>query len=279
MAETNFDFEEFIRVLLIWASLLKLIHYVFIYERFGHLIRMIIDMLHGLIPFFVSYSFFIIFFAVLFLTAEVEIDEEINTEDGKQLETLGYFGLVILAVMRNSVGKLGFFRYDEVVKKNKSCMMNHIYMIWILYFLSIMFLFTMGLNFMVGVIDNTYKKLEKLKDANLHKIKANLNLECMHLLEWFRLVENIQVVLFSLEIERQKDDIYIGHGDEEEETSRFTKMIIKQSMQTNLVKMAKDRLKHLQLVEKRQIGFLDTYKNATLKEIDNITKLTSDTNI
>lgn len=203
---------------------------------------MIIDMIKNLIPFFVSYCFFILFFGVMFITTEVEIDGEIKTDNGGQESSLGYYGLVMLGVLRNSVGKLGFFRYDEIVKRNKICMRTHINLIWIVYFISIIFLFTMGLNFMVGVIDNTYKKLEKLKDANLHRNKAALNLECIYILQWFGTVKNIDSLVFSKCIGRQQEELLIMHGDEEEETNRLIKMINKEFHKNDVVLKAQAKL-------------------------------------
>ena len=67
----------------------------------------------------------------------------------------------------------------------------------------------------------------------------------------------------------------MGHGDEEEETNRFIKMVMKESMNTNIVTMARDRLKRIIDVEKRQLNFLQTYQMVSLKEIESMDHLSN----
>lgn len=167
------------------------------------------------------------------------------------MRTIGYHGLVIFAVIRNSVGKLGFFRYDEILIKKHSSTRTHISLIWIIYFLSVLFLFTIGLNFMVGVIDNTHKKLEQFKDANYQRNNAHLNLECFQILQWFGWIKNIETLVMSRCIARQQDKINIGHADEEEDIDRFVKTLNQELNNNDVVSRVKERLDQLLQLEKR----------------------------
>lgn len=221
--------EEILRILLIWASFIKCLNSMTIYRRFGQLVSMIRDMLKGLYTFIISYVFFILFFAIQFAELEVQIDEELNTNDGGeedpkgygfQSEYMRYFGMIIVAVYRNSVGKLGFFNYNNHIISEQS---SSILMIWINYFISIIFLFTIGLNFMVGVINETYQELEKLESAIFHKNKALLNLECLQILKFIRdlplpfmkRMPRLDVVVFSKWNKEFRNEELLIHGNQE----------------------------------------------------------------
>lgn len=136
---------------------------------------MITNILYSIIPFVVNYVFGLLFFSMLFLTLEVEVD---NFNDDAELATgdeindifdddhpspvrkshyMGYFGMIFFSVFRNSVGKLGFFGYNHFLSDKKPCLFWHVRNIWVVYFISVIVLFTMFLNFMVGVIENIYK--------------------------------------------------------------------------------------------------------------------------
>lgn len=65
-------------------------------------------------PFVVCYIFFGNFFVILYAVMGVEIDGELLTEGTP--EYLGYYGMLYLAVWRNSVGKLGFPAYGSMIK-------------------------------------------------------------------------------------------------------------------------------------------------------------------
>ena len=69
--------------------------------------------LNDLLPFIFSYIFFGVFFSMLYAGIGVGIDDELASGIG-----LGYFGLLYLSVWRNSVGKLGFVRYEGIMAKN-----------------------------------------------------------------------------------------------------------------------------------------------------------------
>lgn len=64
---------------------------------------------------------------------EVEIDQELLTVGVE--DSLGYFGLLFLAVWRNSVGKLGFPNYKHFADSEDSIWKYmDVYIIWIIYF-------------------------------------------------------------------------------------------------------------------------------------------------
>lgn len=65
-------------------------------------------------PFFICYIFFTNFFVILYAVMEVDIDEELTTVGTP--ESLGYYGMLFLAVWRNSVGKLGVPNYDKIAE-------------------------------------------------------------------------------------------------------------------------------------------------------------------
>ena len=65
---------------------------------------------------------------------EVEIDGELLTVGSE--DSLGYYGLLFLAIWRNSVGKLGFPGYDHIAEQKSSFWKYaNIGIIWIIYWI------------------------------------------------------------------------------------------------------------------------------------------------
>ena len=107
------DYISFVKIFLIILSFGKCLHFVSVYEEFGFFIKMLTLCLNDLLPFIFSYIFFGVFFSMLYAGIQVEIDSELASGIG-----LGYFGLLYLSVWRNSVGKLCFVRYGDIMTKN-----------------------------------------------------------------------------------------------------------------------------------------------------------------
>lgn len=64
---------------------------------------------------------------------EVEIDAELDTAGS--YDYMGYYGLLFLAVWRNSVGKLGVPNYKKIASQKDSFIMPFsVGIIWIIYF-------------------------------------------------------------------------------------------------------------------------------------------------
>lgn len=91
---------------------------------------------------------------------------------------MGYYGLLFLAVWRNSIGKLGMPNYDVIASKQKNISLYiEIDIIWIVYFVQIMFQLVIGLNFMIAIIESTFKSVNDEQENFIYRNKAELNLE------------------------------------------------------------------------------------------------------
>jgi len=62
----------------------------------------------------VTYICFTNFFVILYAICSVDIDDELLTPGSEW--SLGYYGLLFLAVWRNSTGKLGMPNYDKLIE-------------------------------------------------------------------------------------------------------------------------------------------------------------------
>jgi hypothetical protein len=81
---------------------------------------------------------------------KVEIDDELE-----HAHMLGPFLTLVLVVWRNSVGKLGFARYETLYTKagDTSGGRLAIGIIWLIYATQIIFQLVVMLNFMIAIID------------------------------------------------------------------------------------------------------------------------------
>ena len=205
-----FKIDPFVKIWLILLTFLKFVHLIIVYQEFGFFIKMITQSLWDLRPFVVCYIFFGNFFVVLYAVMEVEIDGELLTEGTR--ESLGYYGLLYLAVWRNSVGKLGFPGYASIVEnhpdKDSFAFSLTIDIIWIIYFAQILFMLVIGLNFMIAIIERTFSVVNDDKMSYLYRNKAEMNLEIFEILQYFpcfKSTEEYRAIIFSTFLDDSND--------------------------------------------------------------------------
>lgn len=191
---TIYKGDPFVKIWLIMLTFLKFVHLIIVYENFGFFIKMVTMSLYDLRPFIISYIFFANFFVILYAVMEVEIDDELLTPGSRY--SLGYYGLMFLAVWRNSVGKLGLPNVEPIVEKDNgqnSLVFNmNIYIIYVIYFIQIMFMLVIGLNFMIAIIESTFSEVNDDKLSYLYRNKAEMNLESFEILQYFSCTNTTQ---------------------------------------------------------------------------------------
>ena len=60
--------------------------------------------------------------------------------------------------------------------------------IWFIYFVQVLFMLVIGLNFMIAIIESTYANMSGVKEKYSYRIKAEMNLESFEILQylpWF----------------------------------------------------------------------------------------------
>ena len=151
-------------------------------------------------PFVQSYITSNLFFSFCFAALDCDNDPDIEAPG------LGRVGNLSLQVWRQSVGKLAFMWYPYVLNNEEEGFYRwlNIRVIWILYFLQIMWMFTMMLNFMIAVIEDTYADVENLEDILISKGKAELNMDYFELKEVFFKLNPYRILLFTTDIAVQK---------------------------------------------------------------------------
>ena len=171
---TEPEFLPFLKLANISLSCIKFIHFVSAYTEFGFFVTMLTVAVIDLKPFLVTYVFFQFLFTMMFAVMKVQIDDDLS-----QAKYLGNIGRLFLEIWRNSTGKLAFVRYDdwylneEGFKKNMA-----IVVIYFVFNFQILFMFIVMLNFMIAIIDQTYKAVIKHKKRYVYRNKAELNQEC-----------------------------------------------------------------------------------------------------
>ena len=127
-----------------------------------------------------SYVCFGFFFAILYACIEAETDVELASGVG-----LGKFGLLFLMQWRNSVGKLSFVRYSYWLDHKGYDKLIGIFFVYMIFFVQISFMLVIMLNFMIAIIDQTYKRVMSQKKIHVYKNKAELNEESYQILKYF----------------------------------------------------------------------------------------------
>ena len=220
--DTGFTISKLMRLMLILFSILKVVHFIAVYEQFGFFIKMVIICLWDLVPFISNYILFLNFFVIVYASLGVEIHEELDLQedDHAGMKYIGYYGMLLLTVYRNSVGKLGYAKYQAIIDANRADLLPHTFTIWIAYFFQILITLVIGLNLMIGIIESTYQIQNELKEAKLYINKAELNQECAEILKYFITQREFRIIIFT-KFDMVKNDTQsraqeVVHGKEDE---------------------------------------------------------------
>lgn len=90
----------------------------------------------------------------------------------------------------------------------------NIELIWLAYFVQIIFMLVIMLNFIIAIIDQTYVAVNKNKNMHVYMNKAELNEEYYQLAKYFKVLKQFRVIVFSTSKDRY--DV-INESKEEEE--------------------------------------------------------------
>ena len=153
----------------------------------------------GLVPFVMVFIILLNFFVVMYSVLDTEITEELLTPGA--MDSLGYYGMMNLAVLRNSVGKLNYPAYGRLAKEYKKDPSLNIFMqietIWLMYVFQILFQLVIGLNFMIAIIEGTYGRVQEDKDAFVYSNKAELTHHVYTILKNFKSLDEYRVLMIS----------------------------------------------------------------------------------
>ena len=109
--------------------------------------------------------------------------------------------------------------YDVIASKQKNISLYiEIDIIWIVYFVQIMFQLVIGLNFMIAIIESTFKSVNDEQENFIYRNKAELNLESFQILQYFpifKTTDTFRAIIFSSFVNENESEIVI-HGREDE---------------------------------------------------------------
>ena len=80
--------------------------------------------------------------------------------------------------------------------------------IWLIYFVQILFMLVIGLNFMIAIIESTFSSVNDDKMSYLYRNKAEMNLESFEILQYFpmfKTCEEFRAIIFSTFTDNQED--------------------------------------------------------------------------
>lgn len=186
-----------VKIILMILSFIKIVNLLRGFQNIAYFILMLQNCLYDLIPFTFMYLLFVLFFALCFHVLGTVVDDELFNEGCNDMPEFFY---LFLMVWRNAVGKLSFARPDRLLETQEPSLIRqvHVELILICYFVQILWMFTLALNFMIGVIELTYSKIDTFKEVHIYKNKAELNMECYSLLKYVCKLEEYRVIVFSV---------------------------------------------------------------------------------
>lgn len=151
-----------LKLFMIFISFVKAQLHLRVYDNMSYFMRLLFVTIIEIKPLLITFLLFQLFFALCFCSMDAEPDDAFDAIgrdwNGFKIFTMCYF---------NSLSRLKFVKYEKFLKQNPEDTWYkeiHIEIIWILYYVHILTMFTMMLNFMVAVIDVAYRGIDNTKD-------------------------------------------------------------------------------------------------------------------
>ena len=103
--------------MIVLLASIKIMYFVRIYEDYGFLVQMVILTIKDLKQFLHALQFAIIFFAVLFMVLEVDIEDELKGVTGPGFN---HFVKIYLQTYRITMGEIGVPSYKSLTGSKQS---------------------------------------------------------------------------------------------------------------------------------------------------------------
>lgn len=156
----------------------------------------------------------------------------------------------------------------------------NIELIWLAYFVQVIFMLVIMLNFIIAIIDQTYVAVNKNKNMHVYMNKAELNEEYYQLAKYFKELKQFRVIVFSTSKEMYDE---INESKEEEEKrdlmESFRRFIGRENEQNFQLQVANASINKLLQRQQdfefqmdaeiqRYSKYLKDFKQKTLKKIE-----------
>ena len=139
---------------------------------------------------------------MLYAAMEVEYDSVFDDHN------LSYFWGLWAVCWYNGLAKLKFVSYNNFLKRvdqNSWHAFVHIQTVWVIYYVQILMMFTMMLNFCVTVIEKAYQGIATYKQVHIYKNKALFNRDYYEIIKFFDPLSEYQAIVFTTEIDMNKN--------------------------------------------------------------------------
>jgi len=179
--DNDLSFFPLLKLFNILLAFTKMGFFVRIFEDYGFLVQMVIFVLQSLIPFNVVYLIFVLIFSICNVVLKLDIDEEVD-----EAQKLSYFQKTLLQTFRTGLGELGMPSFKTVMQQKDTFFRTmNVYLIWLLWFLTVFFLLIFMINFLIAVITSAYQRVMNYQKLIGFKHKADLNYETYMLISTF----------------------------------------------------------------------------------------------
>lgn len=160
-------------------SIIKCGSFLRVDESFALMVLLIVEVMADMKNFFAFLMVWVFLFSALFLIAGGNVYSEDDYEE--EYKDVNRFISTFIQVFRNSIGDLKVPNYEFWIdKENKfppafqNTMVGYM---WVLWFLSSIFMLVMLLNFLIAIISQTYDKVMSQSIIIKYRMRCELNCE------------------------------------------------------------------------------------------------------
>ena len=117
---------------------------------------MIMQVILDIIPFLIVFLIYIIFFTLVVVTLDAEVDNEDYPNIHPVLA-------ISIQIFRNSIGDISAFKYERWAPDGETKFLSHnlgILLIWFFWFYDILIMLVILLNFLIAEVSQTYDRVE-----------------------------------------------------------------------------------------------------------------------
>lgn len=268
-------------------SFMKMLNLARVYDTLGCFLRMLELCFIDQIPLIVAYISSLLFFSFGYQSLNVS-----SLNQPTQCQGLGHFGRTIFSLWRSYLLYIDIPAINNYVADNTTLSADeeyyqtvHNYTMYLMFMIQILFFTTIMLNFMIGVIFDTYAQVTEIEQRFVYQGRANLNKEYYALKKYFKTMDEFRILIFTStkegeqneEEEEQEDqgDILIakiqeqiGQDKRKEETLQMMQYL------KQIKKQQRNTLMRLEIEGKSYTEKLLNWKSSVLDEIRAVQSIT-----
>lgn len=173
--------QSIIEIVLFFSIMSKVLEFLRTWRQYRFIIQMIMQVFIDIKPFMILFFFFVLLFTVCLISLDGQVCEHDKCRgDDDDYPSIGKILQVVIQVFRNSIGDIAPPMYENWSdnlkdKEDIGSSIISIYLLWTIWFINILLMLIVMLNFLIAEVGNTYAKASTLGEKFHYRERSILN--------------------------------------------------------------------------------------------------------